>query len=94
MYLLAHIPDCFGGFRIGAEEISKRRQIIVEPGTDLVPACHLPVSVSEARRERLSEQPKAPLNEIKNNEKTEHMFEQIQLNSNEYYTTNSQILSN
>jgi len=52
------------------------------------------IHITEAKQKQLSEQPKAPLNEIKNNEETEYMIEQIQLTSNEYYITNSQILSN
>ncbi|MDP3467342.1 MAG: DDE-type integrase/transposase/recombinase [Daejeonella sp.] len=52
------------------------------------------IHITEAKQRQFSEQPKAPLNETKNNEQTEYMIEQIQLTSNEYYTTNSQILSN
>ena len=46
------------------------------------------------KQEQPREQQTAPISAIKNNQEAEYSEEKIQLNSNTYYITNSQLLSN
>ncbi len=52
------------------------------------------IHITAMKREQLREQEIAPISEVKNNQVAECSDEKLQLNSNTYYTTNSQILSN
>lgn len=52
------------------------------------------IHITAMKREQLREQEIAPISEVKNNQEAEYSDEKLLLNSNKYYTTNSQILSN
>lgn len=52
------------------------------------------IHITALKREQLREQEIAPISEVKNNQVAEYSDEKLLLNSNTYYTTNSQILSN
>ncbi|MEJ7830631.1 MAG: IS3 family transposase [Segetibacter sp.] len=52
------------------------------------------IHLTVTKRQQIREQDAAPIPEIKINQEEEYPDEKLQLNSNVYYTTNSQLLSN
>lgn len=52
------------------------------------------IHITHAKRQLLREQETDRISVVENNQEVEYYDEKIQLNSNTYYTTNSQILSN
>lgn len=52
------------------------------------------IHLTVTKRQQIREQDAVPISAIKNNQDAEYSNEKLQLNSNDYYTTNSQLLSN